>query len=120
MSSQGVPAGGAGSTVNELGGTMNRLQRHLRALSDEHLDDTAIGLSACERARIALDITKRALIDGCITSSEALEILEAQKAVIEASDLSLACDVSQQPQLDEFILPGEPVPGAYRISGTSA
>lgn len=82
---------------------MNKLQRHLRTVSDDRLSDTAVEMDACERARIAVDITKRALLDGCVTSSEALEILEAQRAVIEVSDMSLAYNVRQQRQLDEFI-----------------
>lgn len=82
---------------------MNKLQRHLRAVSDDRLSDTAVEMEACERARIAVDITKRALLDGAITASEALEILEAQQAVIEVSDVSLAYNVRQQRALDDFI-----------------
>lgn len=82
---------------------MNRLQRHLRVLSDDRLDDTSVEMDACERAQVALDLTKRALMDGCITSTEALEILEAQRAVLEANTLSLAYNIRQQHALDEFI-----------------
>lgn len=119
----GITDGSASKLPQEA--TVNKLQRHLRVISDTRLDDTSVELDACERARIALDITKRALMDRCITAGEALEILEAQKAVIQASDLSLAYNVRQQPQLDEFIaylkhVPADalarmPAPPAFRL-----
>lgn len=82
---------------------MNKLQRGLRAISDERMDDTAVEMDACEQARVALDITRRALLDGQITVGEAREIIAAQERVIAANDRSLEYNVRQQSALDAFI-----------------
>ncbi len=82
---------------------MNKLQRGLRAISDARLDDTAVEMDACEQARLALDITRRALLDGQVTIGEAREIIAALQAVIDVNDRSLAYNVRQQPALDAFI-----------------
>lgn len=91
---------------------MNKLQRQLRAISDERLDDTAVEITACDWARQALEVTTRALADGRVTAAEAEEMLAAQRAVIEANDLSLAYNVRQQPELDGFIARLAAVPAA--------
>lgn len=82
---------------------MNKLQRELRVISDERLSDTAVEMDACEQARLALDITRRALLDGQITAGEAREIIAAQERVIATNDRSLEYNVRQQPELDAFI-----------------
>lgn len=89
------------STTRE--GNVNKLQKGLRAISDERMDDTAVEIDACEQARLALDITRRALLDGQITVGEAREIVAAQQAVVDASDRSLEYNIRQQPELDAFI-----------------
>jgi len=50
---------------------VNKLQRELRVISDERLDDTCTEMDACEQARLALDIV-----------GEAREIIAAQERVI--------------------------------------
>ena len=81
---------------------MNRFQLRLRAVSDSHLDDSAGEMDVCDRARVAFDLTRRALLDGTVTTTEAQEILHAQAAVIQGCDLSLARNVAIQRELDEF------------------
>lgn len=82
---------------------MNKLQMRLRAISDTRMDDTAVEMDACDQARLTLDITRRALLDGQITVGEAREIIAAQQAVIAASDRSLEYNVREQPELDAFM-----------------
>jgi hypothetical protein len=91
---------------------VNRLQRQLREISDERLDDTAVEMTACDWARQALEVTTRALADGRVSPAEAEEMVAAQRAVIEANDLSLAYNVRQQPRLDGFIARMAAVPAA--------
>ena len=65
---------------------MNKLQRGLRAISDERMDDTAVEMDACEQARVALDITRRALQAGCDIDA----IIRAQQAGIRAAGVPVA------------------------------
>jgi hypothetical protein len=82
---------------------MNKVQERFRIISDAHVDDTAVEMRACERAALAKAITERALADGILTTSEALEILVATRATLADCEDSLSRNVAVQRSLDAMI-----------------
>ena len=96
---------------------MNAWQRQLRILSDRRLDDTATEMTAVERAILAVEMTRRALLDDVITTTEGQAILEQQAAVLAACEASLDNNVREQPDLDAFIreLGGLPAHAIARV-----
>ncbi len=80
----------------------NRVQRQLREISDEHMDDTAIELDCVEAAQHTYRVTRAALRDGMVTNSEALEIVAALDATIRLAEDSLRRNVAVEQQLTAF------------------
>ena len=80
----------------------NRVQRQLRVISDDHCDDTAIEMGCIEAARHTYQLTRAALLDGMVTSSEAQEIVNAMLATIRLAEDSLQRNVAVERQLTAF------------------
>ena len=80
----------------------NRVQRQLRVISDDHCDDTAIEMDCVEAARHTYRVTRAALLDGMVTSSEAQEIVNATLATIRLAEDSLQRNVAVERQLTAF------------------
>jgi hypothetical protein len=80
----------------------NRAQRRLRAISDEHCDDTAVEMDCVEAARLTYRVTKVALMDGMVTEAEAKEIVDALAATVRLAEDSLRRNVAVEQQLTAF------------------
>ena len=80
----------------------NRAQRHLRAISDEHLDDTAIEMDCVEAAQQTYRVARAALSDGRVTPDEAREIVEALSETLRLAEDSLRRNVTVEQQLTAF------------------
>lgn len=87
----------------KLEGVMNKLQRQFRIVSDEHVEDTAVEMRACERAERTRGLTEAALADNLVTTSEALSILRAASATLADCEDSLQRNVGVQLALDAAI-----------------
>jgi len=64
-----------------------RLERRLRQVSDEHMDDTAVEIQLTEAAQALGDALREALRDGVVTVPEA-------KAILASADL--VCTLAQE------------------------
>jgi hypothetical protein len=80
----------------------NRAQRRLRAISDEHCDDTAVEMDCVEAAHHTYRLTRAALLDGMVTSSEAQEIVDALAATVRLAEDSLRRNVAVEQKLTAF------------------
>jgi hypothetical protein len=89
----------------------NRAQRQLRAISDDHCDDTAVEMDCVEVARHTYRVTRLALLDGVVTTSEAKEIVGALAATVRLAEDSLRRNVAVEQQLTAF---------SHELAGPSA
>ena len=80
----------------------NRVQRRLRDISDEHCDDTAVEMDCVEAARHTYQVTRAALLDGMVTTSEAAEIVDSLTATVRLAEDSLRRNVAVEQQLTAF------------------
>lgn len=80
----------------------NRVQRRLREISDGHCDDTAVEMDCVESARHTYRVTRAALLDGMVTTSEAKEIVDSLTATIHLAEDSLRRNVAVEQQLTAF------------------
>jgi hypothetical protein len=80
----------------------NKVQRRLRDISDEHCDDTAVEMDCVEAARHTYRVTRAALLDGMVTTSEAKEIVDSLAATIRLAEDSLRRNVAVEQQLTAF------------------
>lgn len=96
----------------------NRYYRAVSVISEEQGDDIAGEIDACDVAEVAVEVTSRALLDGVVTTSEAAEILEASRATLAASRLSLERSLAVQRHIDQVLmwLNGLPADAIARLS----
>lgn len=80
----------------------NKVQRRLRDISDGHCDDTAVEMDCVEAARHTYRVTRAALLDGMVTTSEAKEIVDSLAATIRLAEDSLRRNVTVEQQLTAF------------------
>ena len=90
----------------------NRVQRQLRGISDEHMDDTAIEQDCVEAAQYTYRVLRAALLDGMVTTSEAKEIVDSVAATVRLAEDSLARNVALEKQLTAFSRELAAVPAA--------
>ena len=77
----------------------NRAQRHVRAISNEHCDDTAIEMQLVDQAIETYAILRESLEDKWVTSAEARKLADALAATIHLANESLQRNVMVEQQL---------------------
>lgn len=80
----------------------NRVQRRLREISDSHLDDTCMEMDCVEAAHRTYQVTRAALLDGMVSTSEAKEIVDSLAVTVRLAEDSLRRNVAVEEQLTAF------------------
>ena len=80
----------------------SRLERKLRLVSDQHLDDSAGEMTLLDDARALAQQLRHALVDGTVTLAEANDCLEAAERVYGECVDSLERNVAVESGLTAF------------------
>ena len=80
----------------------SRLERKLRLISDDHLDDSSIEMTLLDDARALTQQLRHALLDGTVTLAEADECLAAAERVYGECADSLERNVAVESGLTAF------------------
>ena len=80
----------------------SRLERKLRLISDDHLDDSSIEMTLLDDARALAQQLRHALFDGTVTLSEADDCLAAAERVYGECVESLERNIGVESGLTAF------------------
>ena len=80
----------------------SRLERKLRLISDDHLDDSSIEMTLLDDARALAQQLRHALLNGTVTLAEADECLQAAERVYGECVDSLERNVAVESGLTAF------------------
>jgi hypothetical protein len=86
----------------EIDVSTNRVQRHLRDISDAHMNVTALEMDCVEAARHTYRVTRAALLSGMLTVAEAREIVDGMVTTVRLAEDSLRRNVQIERQLTAF------------------